>query len=409
MAVPSRPAPADRPCLRIAAPVLGAAAMLLAPSARAAQTPETVAAQISRAAAAYEAGNCAEVLAAFDALGNPAEELALDGLSQYRWGFCLASSRRQDATPQYEAAARILEGELQSPAARLEAYFYRVNALLNLERREEAKAAARLAVERYRGGTLTIPSGQPQSWFQLGKLFRDAGDSKAALEPYRRAIELHEKGTPLRQAYLTRIADLAVEQQDADLARRASAALGEAADSPGALARDARLRLAAGDFEGARRQFLAAAKGGGEAGMDAQYAAEGTRRIAEVASWGVTIPVTDEKGVPLADLPLEDLRAALGGTARAAWEALEGRVVEVPRPKGEGTRPAPHPDVVARYRPIQARFAGLLREAIRRQAPLQVWAIQDGYQVIVHHAWDTVVVQRDEQRSGQLVPRTGGK
>lgn len=232
-------------------------AVLAAPDAASSPAPDAVATQIERVASAYDQGNCTEVLAAIRSLPNPEQDLALDGLSQYRWGFCLGLTGQGDPNSHYTAAADILGLELKSRSPRLDAFFYRVNALQNLKRADEATATAKDAIARWKAGTLTAPAGAPASWFQLGKLFVDGGDPKGAAAHYRRALDAAaESKRPLRSVYTERIADFALAHKDTDLARKAVSALSAAdPDSLSTIERSGRLLLALGDVAGARDQF----------------------------------------------------------------------------------------------------------------------------------------------------------
>ncbi|MFN7966596.1 MAG: hypothetical protein U0V87_13005 [Acidobacteriota bacterium] len=129
------------------------------------------------AAAAYEAGRCAEVLSLY--AGLPADT-ALDGVSQYRWGFCLAEQRQPGAEERYSKAAEQLGREADRPGSNLLVHFYRVNALLNLDRKDDAKAAALAAITAWKGARFTVPADDAVSWFRLGKLTVDSGDAGRA-------------------------------------------------------------------------------------------------------------------------------------------------------------------------------------------------------------------------------------
>ncbi len=374
---------------------------------RAADAPPSVTAtQIERAARAYDQGNCREVLAAFAAVPNAEQELSLDGLSQYRWGYCLGATGQAGGPEHYKRASEVLTLEAQSKSARLEAYFYGVNALLNLDQRDEARRTAQLAIERYRGGTLTVPADEPQAWFQLGKLFRDSGDPKGALEPFTRAVAEAEKGRrTLRGAYLERIADAAGEQQDGELGRRALALL--AKTSPGAESgpQQARLLVAEGKLQDARDLFARAARGAGDAASDAQYAVALLDRTLELDPQLKPVLV-DGHGQPLTGLSRDDLRKAAADAARDAYAAMSGRVVEAPRPNGRpGTRPIPAPEDAARMAAAQARWSGALLEALRRGVSLQEWAVQDGYPALFFSPWTNLFVDRvAPDRRDQIVP-----
>lgn len=358
---------------------------------------------IDRAARAYEAGNCPEVLAALEAIPEPNRALAVDGVSHYRWGFCLAALRRPGAEAHYRDAAALLGEEARGKATRVEAPFYQVNALLNLGKPDDARAAAAAATQRWSQGTLTVAADDPTGWFQLAKLFRDAGNPQGALEPARRAMAAHAKGPRrLRAAYLERIADLALEQKDVELARQANEALG-GATGPGAELREARVRIAAGDLAGAKALLDPAARRAGEAATDARYVVAALDRVLELEGWGLAPVAPAGAGASLA---LDDVRRGLGETARAASAAIDrANPVEMPKLRGPGTRPGPSPAFERELRDLQARFAGFLVEALRRGAPLQEWAVVDGYPQLLHNPWLAVFVQRIRgPREAALLP-----
>ncbi len=366
---------------------------------------DPISAQIDRAAKAYDQGDCQEVLAAFLALPDPEHDLALDGLSQYRWGFCAGLLRQGDPGPHFRAAADILADELKSPNPRLEAFFYRTNALLNLKRQDEAAATARAAIERWTAGKLTVPADDAGAWFQLGKLFVDGGDAKGAAPHFRRALDAAAAAhKPLRQAYVERIADFALAQRDSVLARKAADALSTAdPNSLPAMERSGRLLVALGDYTAARDRLRQALRVPGEAAVDVQYMAAALDRVLEVSQWGEKPRETLPEGRPVSGLTDEELKAALRDCAKA-FQDVNGPVVEVPRPTGAGTRPAPHPEVAARLHEIQTRFAGLLVEAMRRQASLQEWSVPDGYAMLIHTPWANAFIQKvDKDRASQLI------
>ncbi|MDQ7088408.1 MAG: tetratricopeptide repeat protein [Acidobacteriota bacterium] len=359
---------------------------------------------LARAAAAYDQGRCAEVIGAYGQAEERSDE-ALDGVAEYRWGFCLAYLRRPGARQRYEAAVDKLGQAVDRPGAPLEAHFYMVNALLNLGRADDARERATRAVAAWRGGELTVPEDEPEAWFRLGKLFRDSGDPRGAVEPFTRAVEAAENGATLRDAYLERIARGAGEAGAGELALRAARLLEKAGQAgTSAMLRVARARLAGGDFDGAREAFSAAAKGPGEPALAARYALRGLERLAEVQRWGLEIPSTAADGRPLSALSVAELRNELQAAARQAWTAFSGRVVEVPRKKKPGTRPAPHPETLAAMRTAQARFVGIVAEALRRGLPLREWNVQIGIGPLIFHPWYRLFLQRATQdRSSQLV------
>ncbi len=396
-------------------PVLaGLAAVLLAGGPAGAQSPPGPAgaavppeqsAAVTRAAQAYESGRCADVLAAFGSLPAGAAA-ALDGISLYRWGFCSGSAGGTDAFEYYRRAAEKLQVETASPGAPLDAYFYRVNALLNLDLQPEAQAAAKLAVERFQAGTLTVAQDDAAAWFRLGKLYNDAGDPQGAMGPLGRALDAAAaKPGSLRSAYLERIANTARQAGDPALAQRANAMLlADGAATPGGAPDNPLQRMRAlvraGQYDEARTALEGLARDRGDVGMVAQYALGALDRVRDVAAQGgqpdprATVD-GEGGGVYPGSLSLEE---ALAATGREAWGAIgEGRVVEVPRKNRtlQGTRPAASAETLARLLPIESRFAGLLLDAVASGAPLREWAVQGGFAPLVLQPWERLVIDRD--------------
>ncbi|MCU0230042.1 MAG: hypothetical protein MUC67_01565 [Acidobacteria bacterium] len=386
-------------------------ALALAPALAAEPgTPAEGPAAVTQAAAAYEAGRCAEVLTLFEGL--PADAAAaLDGVSLYRWGFCAGNTGRGDAFSYYRRAAEKLQVETSAPGAPLDAYFYRVNALLNLDLAAEATAAAKLAVERYQAGTLTVPQDDAGAWFRLGKLFNDAGDPQGAMTPFGRALDAAAaRPGSLRAAYLERIANAARLAGNEALTQRANALLLAAGNAPGTgpdnpLQR-MRALVRAGQYEEAGTLLAELARDRGDVGMIAQYAQGALDRVREVIAQG---------GRPEPRASVEDrsypgtlsLEEALAATGREGWAAIgEGRVVEVPRKNRglPGTRPAASWETMQRLLPIQSRFAGLLLDAVSSGAPLREWAVQGGFAPLILQPWERLVVDRDSAaRQAQLI------
>ncbi|MBP7147453.1 MAG: hypothetical protein KBD01_07895 [Acidobacteria bacterium] len=363
-----------------------------------------VSAAIARARTAYEQNNCPDVVAALEPFSTAdAAGSALDGASHYRLGYCLAAVRRVPPEPQYGIAAEKLAREAAAPGTPLDTHFYLVNSLLNLGRDAEGTAAAKQAVERWRAGTLVVPADDAQAWFRLGKLFRDSGDGKGALEPFGRALDIDErKPGSLRTEYVRRIADHASEQLEQGLLQRASAVLarrGAAAPAaPGGMV-EARQLVAAGKFDEARPLLQQAAKGRGDEGMFAQYALGAIDRAGELPRWGLSAAAAPGG-------PTRDLRPALADAAKLGWETVRrARLVEVPRKKGEGTRASVLPD--PELREAQARFTGLLLEAVRTNQPIREWAIADGYAPLIIRPWDSIVLEAHQaEREPQVLDLT---
>ena len=352
-------------------------------------------AAMSRAAESYETGRCAEVLDAFEAL-DEASRAGLDGLAHYRWGFCLGALRRGDPAGHYREAARLLAAAAES-SPDLMTHFYLANALLNLGQSDDAAKAARQAVALWKSGRMTIPQDRPNAWFRLGKLFRDAGDPKGALDPFRRALDAEVRhGGTLRTAYLERIADGARQAGDVALAERAQSLLdARRPGDPGNLVRRARTLLAANKLDEAQAAFDTVRRRGGDLGMAAQYASQVIDRIREVRKEGLEPATALADGTPLD--AVADLAAALRETAVRANRALSGEAAEKKRKKGKGVRFVPTPAAKNELLLVEAEFVGLLREAVVRGVPLREWAVQGGYAPLIHHRWIRLFRQRAER------------
>ncbi len=346
------------------------------------------------ARSAYDRGRCGEVLAAYNQVGMRDANM-ITGVDNYRIGFCMAFLRRGDAAPYYEAALAELAIVTATEDAPLETYFYQVNALLNLDRKPDAVKAARLAVERWEAGQLVVPEEQPEAWFRLGKIFRDAGNIQGAVEPFSRALAAAEAGGTLRDPYLERIARGASEAGNTDLARRAGALLAKHAGTDAV----SRLRLgkallAAGDLAGAREAFASAGKTPGEAGLPGQYATRVVDRMQELTKWKLDLPQELPDGRSLIELSAAETRDALGNASKAAFKAMAGRSIEVPFRKKAGTRAMPHPDTLAEMRSAQQIFVALTREALVRGYPLREWAVGGGFTTLIYHPWKKLFRQR---------------
>jgi len=364
------------------------------------------AATLERAAAAYEAGRCAEVLSLLAPLAARDPD-ALDGLSEYRRGWCTSRLHRGDPRPSYERAAEKLAREAAEPTASLDVHFYLVNALLNLGRKDEAREAALRALDLVQRGTLQVPEDDPRAWFRLGKLARDADRPEEAREPFTRALDLVEAGRPLRRAYLERIAGAAAAMGDGALAERAARLLGKGDTTPRGVFARARALLAAGRLDEAREAYRDAARRPGDRGMEARYALHVLDRVDELGEWGLSPATTTADGRPIASLERAGLRAALAATAREAFRAMQAPPVEVPRRKRPGTKPAPSPETREELHRVQARMCGLLLEALRRGIDLRPWAaVRDGYAPLLFHRWEKLYLDRArKEREAQVIER----
>jgi hypothetical protein len=340
----------------------------------------------ARAAEAYDAGDCARVLTLYEGVAEN-ERSALDGLSHYRWGFCLGALRRGDPQAHFRRAVEALSAATKNGGS-LDERFYLVNAHLNLRETDEARAQANAAVEAYRAGSLSVPENDPNAWFRLGKLFREAGRLEEATTPYRRAIETAAKeGNELSDAYLERIADGARIAGDLELAKTAQEMLtgGEPPKSPRDLLREGRRLVADEKYEQARELFNEARKARGAVGMIAQYSEQTVERILEVQRFGLAPATTLPDGTPI---DVVDLRPALAEGAQRAWKVIrEGETKEVKRKRGEGTRLAPTDETKQEIWLNQAEFVGLLRRGVLVGADLRGWAIADGYAPLIHKKW----------------------
>ena len=350
---------------------------------------------------AYEREMCPQVIAQLREVEARAPE-RVDGVSYYRWGYCSAKQKQPDAEKYYLEARKRLDEAASSPDARLDTHFYRVNSLVNLELEEDARNAAKEAVSRWEKGTLVVPAEDPEAWFRLGKLFRDAGDPKGAAEPFSRALGLVEQGGhTLRAAYIERIARGAVDAGDGELGARATALLKDSSsEGPEELLRLGRVEVGAGKLDEARQTFQRARAAGGDAGMQAQYSMEAVKRGQEVRKKGLEPTTSLADGRPLADLDRGELRSEIAALIGPIGEALQGAAIEVPRRSGKGTKPAPAPDVAKRLSELQAQLSGLLLESVRRGAPLREWAVSGGFAHLVHNELTKIfVAERRKQRA----------
>ncbi|UCF67014.1 MAG: hypothetical protein JSV80_14705 [Acidobacteriota bacterium] len=366
---------------------------------QAASPPAEVLDQLERAGEAYEAGQCSRVLAIYAAIERD-QPGQLDGIAHYRRGFCSEFLGRGPGRPDYQAAAALLADEVQHPTAPLEAHFYRVNALLNLEQVDQSKAAAQQAVAAWKAGSLLVAQDSPDAWFRLGKLFRDAGDGPGAVEPFRRALETAEKRQlPLRTAYLERIVRAAREVNAGQLLLMASKELEKVApQSPRASIGLARARLAQGDLNGARETYGALKSERGDVGMEAQYALAAIDRAEEVSEAGLAPMRELADGRPLSSLSIEELRESLVSLVKDVANAMSGPAIEVPRKRRPGTRMAPAPELRDELWDLQARFSGVLLECAQRGVPMREWAISHGFAQLVYSPLEKVFVHQQRER-----------
>lgn len=396
--------PGFRRLLALAAAAATVPAAPCVPSPGPAAAPDATAREAAAAAArAYEAGDCAAVLEAFGRLEG---EAGLDGISHYRWGFCLAYLRRGDPAPHYEKAAELLSARAAKEDSSLEEHFYRVNALLNLRRGEEARAAAKDAVERWRTGRLVVPEKDPEAWFRLGKLFRDAGDAKGALEPFQRALDVAEKeGKPLRTAYLERIVDAGRAIGAGSLVLRATRMLQEVEPAAGSdPIRLVRARLARGDLAAAREAIAPLVNRPGEAATDARYVLSVIDRALEVGKHKLE-PMTElPDGRLVASLSDDELETQIAEVVKEAARLIrEGDTRQVALKRREGVRIAPSREVRAALWDQQAKLAGLLLEAVQRGVDLRGWAMRGGYAQLVFKPLVKVFLENARNRA----PETG--
>lgn len=387
-----------RPCFRLILPL----AMVAAGVSRAGDPPAD---PLLLASIAYDAGRCNEVLAIYQALP-PATRV--DGVSMYRWGFCLADTGQADGSERYERAAEQLATELSGSPTPLLLSFYRVNALLNLGRRDEAATVAREAITAYRDGRYELEGEYAFAWFRVGKLMLDAGEPQAALVPYRRAVELGkaQPGT-LRTAHVERIASLASTQGDTALAADATALLEQLAPgSPRVALQRAHLLLLGGRWDEARALLKPFARGATDAEMEARYALALVDRAAEVAGWALRPADQTADGVVISGLSGDELLAALQAGTQRAYRAMLGPAREVALKRG-GTRAAPTPETATAMRESQAEMVGLWLEALGRNAPLRVWATQAGFPMLINQKWELLFSQRLDQYGERLTLTDG--
>lgn len=354
---------------------------------------------------AYETGRCTEVVSIFDKLSKENPSL-LDGISQYQWGFCVARLRRGPAEPFYRKAAEMLEARAAEKGAPLDAHFYLVNALLNLDRRPEAVEAALRAVEASEKGAPLPKEDDARGWFRLGKLFRDAELPEDALDPFRQAVGIAEKNPgALRPAYLERILNHAIARGDTELARRTHALSSAGkAQTPATAFDSGRIFLAQGGLDDALEFFTEARRARGDAGMAAQYAYYTVKRAQEVARWKIPLPKQSAAGESIAEMDDDALKNALRAAAVSAFQLFAEPGVETARRRGPGTRLSLHPETRQSLRKIQAEFVALCIETILRKRPLRPWATEGGFMPLIHKNWARLALLNLEKTRTTILP-----
>ena len=73
---------------------------------------------LERAAKAYDGGRCGEAIGLYETVSSKQAD-AIDGVAEYRWGYCEAYLNRADGRPRYERAAEKLARQVQSESAPL--------------------------------------------------------------------------------------------------------------------------------------------------------------------------------------------------------------------------------------------------------------------------------------------------
>ena len=303
-----------------------------------------------------------------------------DGPLLYRLFFCERATGNEDAAQAaLKRAAKALEAELPH-AKTLETSFYLANAYANLNRPAEAGNVARTAIESVDAKRLKMPE-TPIGFFQLGKLYQDAGRSAEASTYYTKALD----GFDLKDGLYAGNARWALRYVGNDAYGRgdykASAdAFVRLTKLGGALPGDwialAIARVRSGGYAGAAEAWKAAVKLDPAGADDARYSG----RLAEVAAGIGTIPTSDGSGVAFTAMTQAVLESTLKDQAAAA-RTLQTRAAEAMHGK-------------ALDRNLRTELAGKLLAARRifvaagleysvRRLPIRETAFREGYAVLI--------------------------
>jgi len=303
-----------------------------------------------------------------------------DGPLLYRLFFCERATGNEDAAQAaLKRAAKALEAELPH-AKTLETSFYLANAYANLNRPAEAGNVARTAIESVDAKRLKMPE-TPIGFFQLGKLYQDAGRSAEASTYYTKALD----GFDLKDGLYAGNARWALRYVGNDAYGRgdykASAdAFVRLTKLGGALPGDwialAIARVRSGGYAGAAEAWKAAVKLDPAGADDARYSG----RLADVAAGIGTIPTSDGSGVAFTAMTQAVLESTLKDQAAAA-RTLQTRAAEAMH--GKALDKNLRTELAGKLLAARRIFVAAGLEYSVRRLPIRETAFREGYAVLI--------------------------
>ncbi len=330
-----------------------------------------------RAVALYDDGKCAEarpILESLDAEGQ------LSGPLLYRLGYCHGIAG--DAPKQRSLMERSL-AKLQEEAAsanNLEVSFFLANALSNLERRDEARAAAAEATGRLESRAWPQPA-RPLEEFRAAKLYADQARRDEAVRWYRAAIEgfdAENMAAPgyrrWARRYLGEDAFSRSNWTDAERDYSALVALGDASPSEWDRLAVARARLSR--YAEAAEAWRSAEKLDPANADRARY----SRNLALQASAAGTLPAAAPSGAAWTSVAQADLEKIMADQAAVA------RSVRAEAGDGSSLEPAKRLEFDERLAAAQRVFLAAALEYSLRNLSIRETAFSAGYAPLIFHA-----------------------
>lgn len=379
------------------------------------------------AMAAYDAGQYGRAMPLFEALDT---DDSADGATLYRLAYCYSTiPDPQKSQSTYDRARSVLEAKVATPGATLEEHFYLVNALLTLERDQDARAAAEKAVAAVESCRLPVLPGA-LSHFRLGKLYGDAGRIDRQVSWYRRALAGFDTDPAAPRAYVNRarLTVLGFDVEQGNWAAVIPSLQRERAQNPRSTEAAGLLfaaQIRSGDLEAALATVESIRKGGGDLGDSAVYLEGIVTTVKRMASAGHSLPAREPDDRSPMSLTREELigtpekdglrggrfqEAAQVGRQLISAEAEDGSYrIEERGPKKIPVK-LPGEALLRRIDDAQGRFISLCLEAFRRGMPLQELTFRTGAQQLLVHDWRQLWVQAHRpDMKRPPVPRQGAQ
>ena len=303
-----------------------------------------------------------------------------DGPLLYRLFFCERATGNEDAAQAaLKRAAKALEAELPH-AKTLETSFYLANAYANLNRPAEAGNVARTAIESVDAKRLKMPE-TPIGFFQLGKLYQDAGRSAEASTYYTKALDGFDLKDGLYAGNarwaLRYIGNAAYGRGDYKASADAFVRLTKLGGAlPGDWIALAIARVRSGGYAGAAEAWKAAVKLDPAGADDARYSG----RLADVAAGIGTIPKADGSGVAFTAMTQAVLESTLKDQAAAA-RTLQTRAAEAMH--GKALDKNLRTELAGKLLAARKIFVAAGLEYSVRRLPIRETAFREGYAVLI--------------------------